>query len=115
MSKRYFKGRIDADKLSESQLARVDQALAVLQEMDAQGLIECMVGHSREWKTLRRTQAFTITPQRQQIVNVLREREWATVRDVSEATGMGDSSIGPNLTALLGAGLVYREVVPWPE
>jgi len=115
MPKRYFKGRIDLDRLTPEDRTRVEQALATLQEMAARGLIECMIGHSREWKALRLERRFTITPQRQQILDLLRQREWATVRDIASATGMADSSIGPNLTALLKAGLIERTTVEWPD
>jgi len=115
MPKRYFKGRIDLDSLTPEDRSRVEQALATLQELDARGLIECMVGHSREWKTLRLERKFTITPQRERILDLLRQCEWATVRDIAAATGMVDSSIGPNLTALLKAGLIERTSVEWPE
>jgi len=111
MPKRYFKGRIDLDRLSTEDRSRVEQALATLQEMDAKGLIECMVGHSREWKNLRLERKFTITPQRQRILDLMHEREWVTVRDISEATGMGDNSIGPNLTNMLRADIIERSTV----
>lgn len=115
MPKLSFRGRIDLSKLTAEDRARIEQAIDILREMDAKGVMEMVVGHSRTWKTLRREQSFTITPQRQKILDLLHKREWATVRDISDATGMGDSSIGPNLTALLRAGMIEREVVEWPE
>src|SRR4051812_27258702 len=100
MVKRCFKGKFDPDKLSAPDLAMVMLSLATLQQMDAQGLIEFSVGVSRESGKPKHERRFTMSRQRQRIVEVLSARDWTTVSEVVDLTGFRETSVGPCLFSL---------------
>lgn len=106
MAARYFKGTIDIDDLSPRELAQALGALAVLEEMAAEGAITFQVGVLRSRSDKRRDRA--IQPQQAKIIDLMQDGQWRSVREVVEATGIGENSVSAQLSVLTARGVIEK-------
>ena len=113
MALKYFKGRIDLAKLSLSDLAEAASALAALERLASNGVIQFETGASRNagprpdmlgGRELARPRL------QKEILAVLSGSDGLTFNQILVATGMKDGSLSANLTALVREGVISKEI-----
>jgi hypothetical protein len=117
MALRYFRGRVDLDKLSLADLAAAAGALAALERLAASGTIFFETGASRASAPRPDMQGVRVTARSQQqadIVEILRKEGPMSYPALKAATGMKEGSLSPNLTALVREGVLRKEATREP-
>lgn len=112
MALRYFRGRVDLDKLSLSDLADAAGALATLERLASANRISFETGASRDAGPRPDRAGVPIGKPRPKLQNdiiaVLRESGPLNFWDIKKATGMAEGSLSANLSTLVGLEVVQK-------
>ncbi|MDW9481904.1 hypothetical protein GOB57_24965 [Sinorhizobium meliloti] len=114
MAVRYFRGRIDFDKLSMAEISEVAAAIAVLEKLAEREGFDFESGPSRrsgprpDMEGKRSTQRPRL---QQRLLLALRSRGALLYVELEEATGMKIGSINAHLSALFKEGLITKSRV----
>ena len=118
MALRYFRGRVDLDKLSLADLADAAGALATLERLAAANLITFETGASRDAGPRPDRVGKPIEKRRPKLQNdivaVLRESGPLNFWDILKATGMAEGSLSANLSTLVGMEVIRKEATRKP-
>lgn len=117
MSLRYFRGRVDLDKLSLEDLASAAGALATLERLSQTGVLTFESGSSRASSPRPDSPETspTISPQQQEVLEVLKQvGHPMTGTDLLVTTGIKENSFSAVMTGLIKQGLISRETTRSP-
>lgn len=106
MAARYFHGTLDVEELTAQEQSRVLGALAVLEEMAAEGAITFKVGVNRPRSGERVSRR--IQPQQARIIDLLRGDRWWSLREIVEETGINENSVSAQLSVLTARGVIEK-------
>lgn len=121
MASIYFKGRIDFETLSMSEISAINAAVATLETMAKKHGFEFVSGPSRKGsprpdmagpRSTTRPKA-----QRRLLLALISRDHPMTVREIAETTGLKEGTINPHLSALYSSGIIHRirQRIPAPE
>lgn len=112
MASIYFKGRIDFDLLSMSDISEITGAIASLQSMANKHGFDFASGPSRRGvprpdsagsKAIDRPKA-----QRRLLLALLSHRQPMSLVEIAETTGLKEGTINPHLSSLYAGGLINK-------
>lgn len=115
MASIFFKGRIDFDLLSMSDISEITAAIASLQSMAKKHGFDFVSGPSRRGvprpdaagsKTIERPKA-----QRRLLLTLLSHRKPMSLLEIAETTGLKEGTINPHLSSLYADGLINKNRV----
>jgi DNA-binding transcriptional ArsR family regulator len=115
MAIRFFRGRIDFDKLSMAEISEVAASIAVLEKLSEKDGFDFESGPSRKYvpRTDMAGKRSAQKPKLQQrLLLVFRSRGSLLYVELEEATGMKMGSVNPHLSALFKEGLITKRRVP---
>lgn len=115
MAVRYFRGRIDFDKLSMAEISEVAAAIAVLEKLAEKEGFDFESGPSRRSAPRPDMEGKRSTKRprlQQRLLLALRSRGALLYVELEEATGMKMGSINAHLSALFKEGLITKRRVP---
>lgn len=84
MAYRYFKGKVDLERLSLSDLSKATEALATLERLAFDGLLGFEMGVARSRREPRQA-GRTIQPQEREMLDAMPAGEWMSAREIASA------------------------------
>lgn len=115
MAVRYFRGRIDFDKLSMAEISEVAAAIAVLEKLAEKEGFDFETGASRKSAPRPDMEGKRSTDrprQQRRLLLALRSRGKLLYVEMEEATGMKAGSVNAHLSHLFKEGLITKQRVP---
>jgi DNA-binding transcriptional ArsR family regulator len=115
MASRFFRGRIDFDRLSMAEISEVAAAVAVLEKLSEKEGFDFQTGPSRQYSPrpdVEGPRSMKRPLMQRRLLLALRKRGKLLYLELGEATGMKMGSINAHLSALFREGLITKERVP---
>lgn len=112
MASIYFKGRVDFETLSMSEISAITAAVATLETMAKKHGFEFVSGPSRKGSPrpdMAGPRSTTRPKAQRRLLLALVSRDHPmTVREIAETTGLKEGTINPHLSALYSTGIIHR-------
>jgi DNA-binding MarR family transcriptional regulator len=115
MAMRFFRGRIDFDKLSMAEISEVAAAIAVLEKLSEKDGFDFESGASRKYAPrpdMEGKRSSDRPLQQRRLLLALRNRGKLLYAELEEATGMKVGSINAHLSNLFKEGLMTKQRIP---
>ncbi|MBY3155308.1 hypothetical protein HFO56_23580 [Rhizobium laguerreae] len=114
MASRYFKGRIDFDRLSMAEISEVTAAVALLEKLSEKDGFDFDTGPSRKFAPRPDMEGKRSTNRplmQRRLILALKNSGNVLYGELEEATGMKMGSINAHLSALFKEGLMTKQLV----
>lgn len=106
MACRYFRGRIDLGSLSLADLSKATEALAILEQLAGDGIVDFEMGVART-RTKPRQVGRPIQPQEHAMLEAMPADAWVSAREIAEAMPeLPTNSLSARLSMMAAAGWI---------